>query len=161
MKTLFGPAYENAVNPTKQCEKFEELKGKLAQIGIVQGNPKQEAPIYFDCCIGLTRVSRIELSSIPASPDVDYCSSFEDVTYSGDDLDYEHQNHSTQPYEQSYESRSQKRRIYNEQNKNGKRPCRDSIDCRPSKQGLSLQGLEDDSTPDFRATLVFTVINNE
>ncbi|KAF8983884.1 hypothetical protein BGZ46_009341 [Entomortierella lignicola] len=156
-RTLLGPTLENAGNFNKHLERFEDLKIKLARIGVIEGNPAQENPIYFDCCIRLTGVQPHR----SVSPDAEYYVGLgdEDLQYSGDDLDKNEVTHysgmSTQPAEVS----SQKRRATDDLNENRKRLNRNTIEDITSDQGLILEGSENDKAADFRATLVHTVIN--
>ncbi|KAF9114311.1 hypothetical protein BGX27_011212 [Mortierella sp. AM989] len=163
-RTLLGPPLGDAGNFNKHLARFEGLQEKLRRIGIIQGNPTQGQPIYFDCCIRLTRTQHSQSSVVPMSPEAEHyhCYEGEPNDYSGDDIDKEevaNTETSTQPMELlSQEKQKQKRRVYDELVKNGKRPKHNCINA-TSNRGLLLQGLESDASHDFRATLVYTVIN--
>ncbi|KAG0005052.1 hypothetical protein BGZ79_007126 [Entomortierella chlamydospora] len=168
-RTLLGPTLGNARKFSSNNERFKELKEKLARIGVTEGNPKQDQPIYFDCCIRLNGVQHSRSFVTSALPEMEhygdddeiedfpYCGD-EEAHYSGDDVDRGETDRYAGISTQSCEMFSQKRRASDDLKGNGKRPNNNSIKDISSNRGLHLQELDDDTTPCFRASLVFTVI---
>ncbi|KAF9399336.1 hypothetical protein BGX21_006422 [Mortierella sp. AD011] len=169
-RVLLGPTLGNARKFSGNNERLKELKEKLARIGVTEGDSKQDQPIYFDCCIRLNGVQHSRSFVTSALPGMDhygdgneiddfpYCGD-EEAHYSGDDVDRGETDRYAGISTQSCEVSSQKRRASDDLKGSGKRPNNNSIKDISSNRGLHLQELDDDTTPCFRASLVFTAIN--
>lgn len=146
--TLLG-AHVLPANFDKNPEHLTRLKERLARIGIPKTSALSTKPIYFDCCLELTRLrgpQRVqERRGNRGGGEID-----ED-----EPEDAASQSYATQP-EQPPPGVSRKRGAMGVEGRGGKKPCRDPIV--DTKDGMTLRGQNDAEPADFEAHLVYTKI---